>query len=169
MKEIVMNVPQALKKAYPIYLVILSTLLLGACAGNNWFTYTGRETKPDNRYYLKEGGPHAVIWKSLDLNLHYRYRLEGNRLYVEGEVVRQNRIKHFHRLRAWVSVHMLDANGIILDTHRLWSQNGSDVYGFLRWEFKHTWELPPGNQAIGFSFSGKAGDKDTQWEFWRTP
>ncbi|MBC2735990.1 MAG: hypothetical protein HF981_16655 [Desulfobacteraceae bacterium] len=151
---------------------LIIVLLLNGCAGGSWFSYTGREAKPENRFVLKEGGPHSVIWHSPDLDLHYRYHLEGNQLTVEGRVVRQNRIKHFSRLKAWVSIHILDANGIILDTHRLWSQNGSDVYGFLRWDFKKSWQLPPDNRAVGFSFSGVAGgggENGSQWDFWQTP
>jgi hypothetical protein len=152
-----------------ILALFLGALLLNSCSGGSWFTYTGWEAKPDNRFALKDGGPHAAVWHSPDLDLHYRYRLEGNRLEIEGRVVRQNRIKHFSRLTAWVSIHMLNADGVILDTHRLWSQRGSDVYGGLRWEFRHSWQLPPDNQAVGFSFSGVAGDNDTQWDFWQTP
>lgn len=152
-----------------ILALFLGALLLNSCSGGSWFTYTGREAKPENRFVLKEGGPYSAIWQSPDLELHYRYHLEGNQLYVEGRVVRQNRIKHFNQLRAWVNIHMLDENGIILDTHRLWSQNGSNVYGFLRWDFHKSWQLPPGNRAVGFSFSGVAGDNDTRWDFWQTP
>jgi len=148
---------------------VLIALLLTACSGKNWFSYTGWETKPENRYVLKEGGPHDVIWSSPDLELHYRYTLEGNMLTMEGRVIRQNRIKNFNRLKAWIRIHMLDADGIILDTYRLWSQNGSDVLGGLRWTFQKSWQLPPGNEAVGFSFTGTAGDNDTQWEFWQNP
>lgn len=164
-------------KPIPIRAVWLSTgllaaMVLTACTGKNWFSYDGWETKPDNRYELKEGGPHAVIWKSPELNLHYRYRLESDRLYVEGEVVRQSRIKHFNSLKAWINIHMIDENGVIIDTHRLWSQYGSNVYGGLRWTFKKDWPLPPGNEAVGFSFSGVAGqggENSPQWRFWQTP
>lgn len=148
---------------------LAAAMALNACNGKSWFSYTGWETKPENRYEFKPGGPHAVIWRSPELDVHYRYRLEGNRLDIEGEVVRQNRIRNFHRLTAWVSIHLLDADGIILDTHRLWSQRGSDVYGGLRWGFRHSWQLPPENRAVGFSFSGVAGDQDTRWDFWQTP
>jgi hypothetical protein len=148
---------------------LVAALILTACGGKNWFSYNGWETKPENRYTLKKGGPHAVIWKSREFDLHYRYRLEGDRLEVEGTVVRQNPIKHFNQLQAWVNIHLLDENGIILDTHRLWSQRGSTAFTGLRWTFRQTWQIPPGNEAVGFSFSGTAGDNDTRWEFWQTP
>ena len=152
-----------------LLLLMLGFVFITACTGKSWFSYTGWETKPENRYVLRPGGPHAVIWKSADLHLEYRYRLEGNRLDVEGKVVRQNRIKHFEYLSAWVNVHMLDADGIVIDTHRLWSQNGSTVLVGLRWEFKKSWQLPPNNKAIGFSFSGTAGHNDVTWDFWQAP
>lgn len=148
---------------------LLVAMVLSACTGKSWFSYTGWEAKPDNRYALKEGGPHGVIWRSNDLNVHYRYQLEGNRLDIEGQVVRQERIKSFSQLTARVNIHFLDADGVILDTHRLWSQRGSEAFYGLRWGFKHSWELPPGNEAVGFSFSGVAGDRGTDWDFWQTP
>jgi hypothetical protein len=147
----------------------VGALVVSACAGKNWFSYTGRETKPENRNALQQGGPHAAIWTTNDIELRYSYQLRDNRLDIEGQVVRQNRIKNFPNLTAWVSIHFLDANGIILETHRLWSQRGSDVYGGLQWQFRHSWPLPPGNQAVGFSFTGSAGDNDTSWDFWQTP
>lgn len=164
-----MKISMSTKHAVGLLALLVGAIMLTGCSGKSWFTYTGREAKPENRFVLKEGGPHAAVWHSPDLDLHYRYRLEGDRLEVDGRVVRQNRIKHFHRLRAWVSIHVLDADGIILDTHRLWSQRGTDIYGGLRWEFRHSWQLPAGNRAVGFSFSGVAGDRDTQWDFWQTP
>lgn len=155
-----------------ILALFLGALLLSSCSGGSWFTYTGRETKPENRYELKDGGPHTAEWHSADLALQYTYRIKGNRLYMEGTVVPQNRIKHFNNLRAWISIHILDADGIILDTHRLWSQYGSNTYGAFRWTYRNDWELPPDNRAIGFSFSGVAGsggENGMQWKFWQTP
>jgi hypothetical protein len=151
---------------------LFTAFVLIGCSGKNWFSYTGWEAKPENRYALKEGGPHAVVWKSPELDLHYRYRLEGDRLYVEGDVVRQNRIEHFQSLKAWINIHILDENGVIIETHRLWSQYGSQSYGGLKWNFKQSWQLPPGNEAVGFSFSGVAGyggENSPRWRFWQLP
>lgn len=164
-----MNISTPTKHAAGLLALIAGAMMLSGCSGRSWFTYTGREAKPENRFVLKDGGPHTAVWHSPDLVLHYQYSLEGDLLEIEGRVVRQNRIKHFDRLTAWVSIHMLNTDGVILDTHRLWSQRGSDVYGGLRWTFRHSWRLPPDNRAVGFSFSGVAGDKDTQWDFWQTP
>jgi len=166
-----MKIHSLTKHAAGLLALLASALLLTACSGN-MFSYVGTETKPENRYVLEDGGPHTAEWHSGDLALQYTYRTENSRLYVEGTVVPANRIKHFHQLRAWISIHMLDANGIILATHRLWSQYGDDTYGGFRWTFKNDWELPPDNQAIGFSFSGTAGgngENGSTWEFWQTP
>ena len=150
--------------------VVVSIGFLQACTGKSWFSYTGWEAKPENRYVLEKGGPHAVIWKSRDLEIHYRYYYNDNRLDMDGRVVKRDGIQHFNELQAWVSIHILDANGIILDTHRLWSQNGSNVYGTVRSDFHQSWELPPDNKAVGFSFSGVAGGgEDGSWNFWQTP
>lgn len=166
-----MKIVTLTKRAAGLLGLVVGAMMLVGCSGGSWFTYTGREAKPDNRFALKDGGPHTAVWHSADLALQYTYRTEGNRIFVEGTVVPQNRIKHFHRLRAWISIHMLDANGIILATHRLWSQYGDHTYGGFRWTFSNNWELPPDNQAIGFSFSGVAGGvgEGPQWDFWQTP
>ena len=148
---------------------LAAVVWITGCGGTNWFSYTGWQVKPGNREALEEGGPHAAVWTTNDLILHYRYQLQGGRLDIEGSVERQDRIKNFPNLTAWVSIHFLDPNGIIVETHRLWSQSGSDVFGGLNWEFHHTWQLPPDNRAVAFSFSGSAGEGGTRWEFWRTP
>jgi hypothetical protein len=154
-----------------LLVLLASTLMLIGCSGNP-FSYVGKEAKPENRYALEDGGPHTAEWHSADLALQYTYRIESGRLYMEGTVVPANRIKHYSQLRAWISIHMLDANGIILATHRLWSQYGNGTYGGLRWTFKKDWAHPPDNEAIGFSFSGTAGgtgENGGAWEFWQTP
>lgn len=159
------------KTAAGLLTLLASVILLSSC-GKLGMTYVGTEAKPENRYALEDGGPHTAEWHSADLALQYTYRTESGRLYMEGTVVPSNRIKHFHQLRAWISIHMIDANGIILATHRLWSQYGNDSYGAFRWTFKQDWELPPDNEAIGFSFSGTAGgtgERGGTWEFWQTP
>ena len=160
---------QWIKAIAPALGALVGTLLISACADKSWFSYTGWEARPDNRTPLQEGGPHSAVWHTDDLAIHYSYELHADRLDIEGEVVRQSRTKHFHQLKAWVSIHFLDANGIILETHRLWSQRGSDVYGGLHWGFKHSWALPADNRAVAFSFTGTAGSNDTTWDFWRTP
>jgi len=162
--------PKIWMKKIAVALAALAGMtLISSCAGKNWFSYTGWEAKPDNRSVLEKGGPHAAIWTTGDLALHYRYTLNDNRLDIEGRVVPQSRIKYFPSLTAWVSIHFLDADGVIVATHRLWSQRGSTVYGAVNWEFHHSWPLPPGDRAVAFSFSGHAGDNDTRWDFWRTP
>ncbi len=148
---------------------LLATLLLNACAGKNWFSYTGWEAKSNNRAALRDGGPYSSLWQTLDIGLHYRYEKEGERLDIEGQVVPQKRIKHFSDFTIWVSIHFLDGDGIILDTHRLWSQRGSTVYWGFRWHFKQSWNLPPGTQALAFSYHGRAGDQEQLWDFWYLP
>ena len=151
--------------------LLASVLLLSGC-GKLGLSYVGTEAKPENRYTLEDGGPHTAEWHSADLALQYTYRTESGRLYMEGTVVPSGRISHYSRLRAWISVHMIDADGIILATHRLWNQYTSDSFSGIRWTFKKDWELPPENKAIGFSFSGRAGasvENDSPWDFWQTP
>jgi len=160
---------QWIKPMAPALAALASTLLISACADKNWFSYTGWAAKPDNRSALEEGGPHAAIWTTNDLAVYYRYELKDNRLDIEGRVVPQSRINNFPNLTAWVSIHFLDANGLIVTTHRLWSQRGSRTYGAYNWDFHHSWPLPPDNRAVAFSLSGQAGDNDTRWDFWYTP
>ncbi len=150
-------------------LLLLSFVLLTACSGKHWRGWEGRLTKPDNRIVLNNGGPHAGIWQTNDLAIHYRYAWEEDRLVIQGQVKRQARIRYFHRLQAWVWIHFLDTNGYVLASRRLWAQNGSDVYGQIRYRYHQNWQLPAGSRAVGFSYSGRARDHDVWWDFWQLP
>ncbi len=150
-------------------LLPLSFILLSACSGKHWRGWEGRLTKTENRVALDDGGPHAGIWKTGDIAIHYRYLWADDRLVIKGEVKRQARLQYFHRLHAWMWIHFLDTNGYVLASRRLWAQNGSDVYGQIRYRFNRDWQLPPGSRAVGFSYSGRARDRDVGWDFWRLP
>ena len=158
----------ALKSLIVVSLVVLAVLITG-CAGKGWRGWEGRLTKTDNRIILDTGGPHNGIWQTNDIAIHYRYVREVDRLTINGLVKRQARIKHFHRLRAWVWVHFMDENGYIKESRRLWAQNGSDVYWQVRYSFNRDWQIPPETSAMGFSYSGRAADRDVWWDFWRLP
>ena len=158
----------AIKWLHFVSLVVLVVLITG-CAGKGWRGWEGRLTKTDNRVILDTGGPHSGIWQTNDLAIHYRYVREVDRLTINGQVKRQARIKHFHRLRAWVWVHFMDENGYIKESRRLWAQNGSDVYWQVRYSFNRDWQIPPDTSAMGFSYSGRASDRDVWWDFWRLP
>lgn len=153
----------------PLIFVASLFFLLTACTGKHWRGWEGRLTKTDNRVALNDGGPHAEIWQTNDIAIHYRYSWENERLAIQGQVKRQARIRYFHRLHAWVWIHFLDRKGYVLASRRLWAQNGSDVYGQIRYHFNRDWQLPPGSHAVGFSYSGRARDRDVWWDFWRLP
>ena len=153
----------------PLLLLPVVFLLLSACSGKHWRGWEGRLTKTDNRVALTSGGPHIGTWQTNDIAIHYRYVWDEDRLAIEGQVKRQARIRYFHRLHAWVWIHFLDRNGYVLASRRLWAQNGSDVYGQIRYGFNRDWQLPPGSQAVGFSYTGRARDRDVWWDFWRLP
>ncbi len=149
--------------------IVVLVLVTAGCSGKGWRGWEGRLTKADNRLAVETGGPHAGIWQTNDIAIHYRYVRESNRLTIEGQVKRQARIKYFHRLRAWVWIHFLDESGHVMESRRLWAQNGSDVYGQIRYRFVRDWQMPPGTVAMGFSYSGRAQDRDVWWDFWRLP
>lgn len=149
-------------------LLFTAFLLLYGCAGKNP-SWNGVVAKPDNRTAFEKGGTHVGIWQTNDIAIHYRYILEQDRLTFQGQVKRQARIRYLHRLKAWVRIHFLDENGVVLDTRLLWAQNGSDVYGQIRYRFNRDWQIPPNATAMGFSYSGRASERGVWWDFWRLP
>ena len=153
------------------YVVLVAALLVTVtgCSGKGWRGWEGRLTKADNRQVLETGGPHAGIWQTNDLAIQYRYVRADDRLTITGQVKRQARIKAFHRLRAWIWIHFLDGEGYVRESRRLWAQNGSDVYWQIRYSFNRDWQIPPDTVAMGFSYSGRAQDRDVWWDFWRLP
>ncbi len=157
------------KKVVFILFLCATLLLLTGCASNGWLGWQGRLTKTDNRVPLELGGPYADVWQTRDIAIQYSFVREQDRLMIDGQVKRGKRIKYFHRLNAWVWIHFLDSNGYVLESRRLWAQNGSDVYWQIRYSFKRDWQIPPDTRAMGFSYSGRAKDRDVWWDFWRLP
>ena len=150
-------------------LLVVLVILAAGCSSRGWLGWEGRLTKTDNRTVLETGGPHAGLWQTNDLAIHYRYVREADRLTITGQVKRQARIKYFHRIRAWIWIHFLDNSGYVKESRRLWAQNGSDVYWQVRYSFDRDWQMPPDTVAMGFSYSGRAKDRDVWWDFWRLP
>ena len=157
------------KRMLCILFLCATLLLLTGCASNGWLGWQGRLTKTDNRVPLELGGPYADVWQTRDIAIQYSFVREQDRLMIDGQVKRGKRIKYFHRLNAWVWIHFLDSTGYVLESRRLWAQNGSDVYWQIRYSFKRDWQIPPDTTAMGFSYSGRAKDRDVWWDFWRLP
>ncbi len=118
-------------------------------------SYEGTSARPDNRLALAaiEGTPQ--VWQTRDVALHFTAGLEQETLVIDGRVKRLGPIKNFGQIDDFrVSIHFVDAEGIILDSRLLWAAGvGGDAF-LVRWTFSRRYTLPPQASAIGFSYRG---------------
>ena len=85
-------------------------------------SYKGTPARPDNRFPLvaSEGDP--VEWKAKDMALYYEMAPEEGALDIRGTVKRLDSIKKYPVVSYFrVSLHFIDADGIIIDSHQLCS------------------------------------------------
>jgi hypothetical protein len=157
-------------------LLLLCAVIIG-CAGLQT-SYEGTPASPDNRYPLatREGGPAA--WQAKDMALYYESFVKNGALEIKGTVERLNTIKNFSVINYFrVSVYFLNADGIILGNHLLWSAGSRVDETFVRWTFEKQFPLPEGATAVGFSYrggfsdggGGDSGSAQTGWEVWARP
>ena len=138
-------------------------------------SYEGTSARPDNRLALAAIEGTSQVWQTRDVALHFTASLEKGALEIDGRVERLGPIKHF----AWiddfrVSIHFLDAEGIILDSRLLWAAGvGGDAF-LVRWTFSRRYTLPPQASAIGFSYRGSFSENGedggrTSWDVRQGP
>lgn len=175
---------------------------LWACAGGGINHNVGRLTKPESRVAVESGGPHEAQWQTLDVAIIFDYqwktlmatdrkagdtlppRWEPDRFDMTGRIELQKRVKEFTVLDYLrVRVHFLDAEGVILSTHHLWSAGyrGNMHYGFVNFNFSKQYPIPAGAEMIAFSYTGQASDGGGRgysrggggdridWDFWWRP
>jgi len=157
-------------------LLLLCVVIIG-CAGLQT-SYEGTPANPDNRHPLTttDGGPAA--WQAKDMALHYESSVKNGALEIKGTVERLNTIKNFSVVSYFrVSIYFLNADGIILGNHLLWSAGNRVDETFVRWTFEKQFPLPAGTVALGFSYrggfsdggGGDSGSNQTGWEVWARP
>jgi len=149
--------------------------MIMGCAGINT-SEVGTPARPDNRHPLATTGGEPELWKSKDIALHYTTVVNNDAVGIKGTVERLNTIKHFVLIKHFrVSIHFLNADGIILNTHLLWTGGNGQETRFVRWTFDKNFPLPVGATAIGFSYRGSLFDNQGEgagrsgWDVWQRP
>ena len=158
--------------------------LLAACAGSNPLSYNGRMAQPDGRMAIKEGGPFDETWQNNDLIIRYTYRRQADAFEMNGRVELQDRLNGLPTVDFLrVNIHFLDAEGVILDSKRLWTALGEGGLGgkdfFIDWQFDQTFVLLQSTRNMTFSYQGRVADQSSGddsklgggvgIDFWRTP
>lgn len=160
-------------------LVVLAAIL--ACAGGGP-TYTGRLAKPESRISLKSGDAHQLKWQTNDIIIDATYALGEGRLDLAGLVQLQSRLRHYPVVAyLQVSVHALDADGLILASYPLWSAGANNEPFFVNWAFQQSYAVPGTTRSLTFSYQGRVrdgggwgpvggwDDGGISWDFWHTP
>jgi hypothetical protein len=155
----------------PIF-IILVTALLSGCAG----TMTGSRQHPvgpDNQIQLERDREVTDFWTGRDLTLSYQYHLTGQTLRISGTIILAKHLTHYtvmDHLR--LHLYFVDAGG------RTMSQVPVYTAPFRRWipllnlNFNRMITLPPGAEALAFTYDGKVSDGvgnddgGISWNFW---
>ncbi len=137
-------------------LAFLPALVLAACAGKDaGDLYAGTAARPDNQFAISSIQGQETAWQGKDLTIHYMALPAGSAVDINGFVEFDTNLGKFERINRFrVYIHFIDAQGIILETRLLWSATANIDASFVRWTFQRQWPLPPGAQAIGFSYNG---------------
>lgn len=158
--------------------------LLVSCAGSNPLSYDGQAAQPDGRMAIKAGGPHEATWQNNDLVISYAYNRQTAEFDIRGRIQLQDRLDGLPSVEFLrVNIHFLDADGLILETRRLWTALGEGGLAgkdyFINWQFDHTFFLPQPTRSMTFSYRGRVVDRSSNdnrstgdgasIDFWRTP
>ncbi len=165
-------------------LALLIIISLSACTEKWRKSWNGRVAKPDGRVALEAGGPYELYWETNDIIISGAYQREGNGLDLNGRIQLQSRLSSLPNIdHMWVRVHFLNDEGVIVDTHRLWTATGYGGLGgidyFVKWDFNHRFTMPTPTHGMTFSYDGTMRDSSgtdgiqaggsVGIDFWRTP
>jgi hypothetical protein len=139
-------------------------------------TYEGTPARPDNRFPLAASEGEPAEWKAKDMALYYEMAPEDGVLDIHGTVKRLGTIGKYPVISYFrVSIHFIDADGIIVGSHQLWSAGNQVDQRYVRWTFEKRFPQPPGATAIGFSYQGGFNENGGKvagkvgWEVRRRP
>jgi hypothetical protein len=137
-------------------LALLLALVLAACAGKEaGDLYAGRAVRPDNQFAIASIQGQEIVWPGKDLKIHYMAQPSGGAMDINGFVEFDFNLAKYERIdRFRVYIHFIDAQGVILGTRLLWGVATNADASLVRWTFQRQWPLPPGAQAVGFSYRG---------------
>lgn len=170
-------------------LALLLIISLSACTERFRKSFNGRVAKPDGRAALETGGPYDLYWETNDIIISGTYERKGESLDLIGRVKLQSRLDSLPNVaHMWVRVHFLDAEGVIVSTHRLWTALGDGGMGgkdfLINWDFNRRFTTPASTRAMTFSYDGTMRDSSSTdgggggvgrtggsvgIDFWRTP
>ena len=101
---------------------LIATVLVGACS------WTGRTVQTDRVFELQQGDAGQGTLQTSSLTFTYQYTLQGNALSMTGDVeFLRRQIRTFH-----MSVHFVDADGVILESAFIVPRSAKDISGTIR-------------------------------------
>lgn len=151
---------------------------LTACQ-SRFLTYEGAMAKEESRVPLLDGGPHIGSWKTLDLQMEYRYVRTPDSLQIAGDLEFDSSLQFgFTTMeRFYLRVNFLDTEGKVLESRAVVTSSYRKMIKKLT--FERDLELPAGTRGMAFSYKGRVRDVgggtdsetggQTEWYFWRAP
>lgn len=131
---------------------IFCALTLGVgCSSTLLLSYEGRRSLPWERIAWCDAAGASGVWKTLDLNIHYRCERGEDRLTLSGKVTFTPATQNHSRLVQFHAVLLLlDSDGLVVDTLPLATSSPS---ASPRLPVAFTREIPLSRDYAGFSFA----------------
>ncbi|MEZ4526939.1 MAG: hypothetical protein R2941_13565 [Desulfobacterales bacterium] len=117
---------------------------------------------------LLADGSSEEFWHTDEIEVHFRYRREKERLHIAGRVQLTGHLQNYDSADSFhLHVWFLDAGGQVLAGKGLLSMGKGQK--ILSWPFKSEMMLPAGTVSMSFSYSGRAnisGSDASGQDFW---
>jgi hypothetical protein len=152
-------------------------VLAGCQAG--LFSYVGTTARPENRLALVPDTESSGTWRTPDIIVDYVFKPTQQTLALKATV---NLAGHMQRGYSFASnvflgVHFLDSENRVLAS-RSFALSGNRT-PIRQWRIERQLEIPPGADAVAFSYSGRVGEGGlatgdngqggVSWDFWQRP
>lgn len=156
-----------------LFIIVVASLSIGCRAGLGVYSSAG--VPEAGRIMLLEGGQKAGFWETRDLTIYYNFTRTANRLKISGDIQFASYLRNGFQNIMYFNCRalLLDAQGKIIQSIPLATTNY-----YARAEavvdFSRVVSLPPGVDAMVFSYTGRArtiGDNegDSTTDFYYSP
>lgn len=155
----------------PIFIILVTSLISG-CAG----TITGPRQQPldpEKLVQLEKGREITGSWTGKDLTLSYKYHLTGPTLTISGTITLAKYLTHYtvmDHLR--LNLYFVDAEGRTVSQTPIYAAPHRGWIPMLNLNFNRLITVPPGVEALAFTYDGKVSDGAgndegrISWDFW---
>ena len=138
--------------------ILAVLVMIGGCKSD----YTGKMVPAKNRIKLEENGPHHGSWTGTNAVFDYTYTRTPDQLEITGNVKVIGIQSQLTNFSFWMN--LLEGDGKIVESTSLFTSNGR-----TSGPVEHRLKLPPGTDAVAFSYQGQASSFESSNDFFSSP